>query len=690
MEANQVKLNKFLAQNDTQFIIPVYQRNYDWTLLQCKQIFDDVIFVGSNENSASHFIGSVVFIHDNVYSSSSISELSIIDGQQRLTTITLIYIAIYSLAKEMENHSLKSKIEETYLINKFANDPEKLKLKPTENNDSALKYLLRNDPNDEFQDYSRLIENYNFFKSKITEENHEVVLQGLAKLIFVEISLERDKDDPQKIFESLNSTGLELSQSDLIRNFILMGLKHKDQLNIYENYWKHIEKNATHEETNSNKVSDFIRDFLTLENRDIPNKGKVYAEYKKRYPVTDIVSLEKVLSKIKKYSNHYNKFINPNNELDLDLRNQFSLINRLEINVAYPFLLEVYNDYTSNVIKKETLIEVLELIQSFTWRRFMVGLPTNALNKIFMRLYEDIDTSEYIVSLQRALLKKKSSQRFPRDSEVLGIMREKDMYGIQTKNRTYFLEKLENFQNREPVKIEDNTDITVEHIFPQNPDPKWRISLGDEEYTEMMEKYLNTAANLTLSGNNGKLGNKYFTDKRDMNVDGKEQGYKFSRLWLNKFLSFQEKWDLETLKERLQLFEERFVKVWPFPAINIVEDIETENEEVNIFEAENPRNKKLEYAIFFDQKIEVKTITELYRHVMRSLFELNPQAFFVPDIESKLTLTKHEQNCRESIKLNDTYFIEQHMDSKSKFDRIKLILGVMGLEDELYVKFVGE
>lgn len=689
MKASETNLNRFLAQPDTQFIIPVYQRNYDWNKTQCEELFDDIIKVGSDEKHTSHFVGSIVYIHDNVYSVAGIRELSIIDGQQRLSTVTLIYIALYTLAKETGNQALVNRIQETYLINKFAQEEEKLKLRPTEHNDKALKFLLKNDPDDEYKDYSRLIENYNYFKGRITTENIDSIIQGLNKLIFVEISLERDKDDPQKIFESLNSTGLELSQSDLIRNYILMGLKHKDQTNIYENYWRHIEVNATQDETNANKVSDYIRDFLTLENRDIPNKGKVYQEFKKKYPITEIENLEKILNKIKKYSIYYNKFINPNNEEDLDIRHQLALISRLEINVAYPFLLEVYNDYASNIINKTTLIEMLELLQSFTWRRFVIGLPTNSLNKIFMRLYEDVDSSDYVVSFQKALLKKKSSQRFPRDKEVIATLKDRDMYGIQTKNRTYLLEKLENFENREPVKIEGNTDITVEHIFPQNPDPKWKITLGDEEYAVMKEKYLNTIANLTLSGNNGKLSNKYFTEKRDMNIDEKEQGYKFSRLWLNKHLSSLEKWDTEEIEKRFALIADRFLKIWKFPPV-FLDEITNENEEMNIFDADDPTHKKLEYAIFFDQKIDVKMITDLYIDVTKTLFELNPESFFTDEIENKLTLTKHPEDCREIIALNDTYFIERHMSSKDKFDRIKLLLNAMDLNDELFIKYSNE
>ncbi|CAN5156795.1 hypothetical protein BH23BAC1_BH23BAC1_26840 [soil metagenome] len=269
MKANEINFNRFLSQNDTQFVIPVYQRNYDWSHSQCKQILDDIFELGTNDGLSAHFIGSIVFVHDNVYSASGIRELTIIDGQQRLTTITLIYLVLYRLAINIGNPALVNRINETYLINKFAEDEEKLKLRPTENNDRALKHLLRSDSQEDYSEYSRLVDNFNYFNSRISIENYEVVLKGLNKLMFVEISLDREKDDPQRIFESLNSTGLELSQADLIRNYILMGLSRKAQNRIYDNYWEHIEKLAKDESTNASKVSDYIRDYLTLENKKI-------------------------------------------------------------------------------------------------------------------------------------------------------------------------------------------------------------------------------------------------------------------------------------------------------------------------------------------------------------------------------------------------------------------------------------
>lgn len=235
MKANETKVEDFLSSNKTQFVIPVYQRNYDWSTSQCKQLLDDILEVGTSNKMTAHFIGSVVYVHDDVYTSSRIKELTVIDGQQRLTTLTLIYLALYRLATEINDEALVNELSETYLINKFAPEEEKLKLWPTENNDKAIKYLLRSDKDEEFSDFSKVIDNYNYFKSRITEENFEFVLKGLSKLVFVEISLDREKDDPQRIFESLNSTGLELSQADLIRNYILMGLNRRDQNKIYNN-----------------------------------------------------------------------------------------------------------------------------------------------------------------------------------------------------------------------------------------------------------------------------------------------------------------------------------------------------------------------------------------------------------------------------------------------------------------------
>ncbi|HEY5511885.1 MAG TPA: DUF262 domain-containing protein, partial [Prolixibacteraceae bacterium] len=577
-------------------------------------------------------------------------------------------------------------INETYLINKFSPEEEKLKLRPTDNNDRALKYLLRSDETEEYSDFSKLIDNFNYFKGRITEENYQTVLKGLSKLMFVEVSLDREKDDPQRIFESLNSTGLELSQADLIRNYILMGLIRRDQNKIYQNYWEIIEKLAKDETLNVSRVSDFIRDYLTLENKNIPNKGKVYIEFKAKYPTTTLEELEVNLSRIKSLVKHYNKLINPKNEGDKDIRLQLEYINRLEINVAYPFIMKVYDDYSNSIIDKAIFLKILELVQSFTWRRFILGLGTNSLNKIFMSLYDKVDQTNYFYSIQKSLLQRTGVQRFPRNAEVIEALKVKDVYNIKSKNRTYLLERLENFDNRESVIIDGNQDITIEHIFPQNPDPKWKIELGNDEFNFIKEYYINTIGNLTLSGNNGKLGNKSFIDKRDL----EGAGYKDSRLWLNKYLSILNKWDKSEIERRYELISERVLKIWGIPIITI-EDKSDANE-VNIFDAEDPKFKRLEYAVFFDQKIQVTQVAKLYVEIFRQLFELQPETFFTTELGAKIGLTKHptEGNPRQAIALNDTYFIEGNIDNIGKFDKIKIALTIFDFEDELMIKYAEE
>ena len=609
--------------------------------------------------------------------------MTVIDGQQRLTTLTLIYLVIHSLAKELKKEELVAEISETYLINKFASEEEKLKLRPTENNNSALKYLLRSDNNEEFQEFSKLIDNFNYLKGRITAENYQYVLDGLSKLMFVEISLDRVNDDPQRIFESLNSTGLDLSQADLIRNYILMGLNRSNQNIIYHDYWQIIERLAKDEASNVSKVSEFIRDCLTLKNNKIPNKGKVYLEFKSKYPTTTVDELKTNLSEIKTLVKHYNKLINPKNESDKDIRLQLEYINRLEINVAFPFLIKVYDDYTNSTIDKKIFIEILNLIQSFTWRRFILGLPTNALNKIFMNLYEKVDKSNYLYSIKKILVQRSGSQKFPKDSEVIEALKVKDVYNIKSKNRIYLLERLENFKNTERVAIDKNSDITIEHIFPQNPDSKWKIELGNDEYVFIKENYLNTIGNLTLSGNNGKLGNKIFLDKRDLGG----VGYKESRLWLNKYLANIDIWNKTEIEKRFEQIAERFLKIWEYPNVDLLD--ETDNDEINIFEAEDPKHKKLEYAILFDQKIEVTQVSKLYVEVFKKFFEIQPETFFTTDLGEKIGLTKNpdETGLRQSVQINDTYFIESNIDSNGKFDRMKQALMIFESEDELTIKY---
>ena len=685
MKANEVSLNNFLSQTKTQFIIPVYQRNYDWTEEQCRQLFYDIIEVG-NKPGSTHFIGSIVFIHEGVYTSCEVKQLVVIDGQQRLTTFSLLYLALYRFAKENGFEEKAEEINDTFLTNKYVKDDNnKLKLKQSENNAKAFKHLLSNNNPSQYNEFSKVINNYNFFRQHISRENFETILMGINSLLFVEISLERGKDDPQRIFESLNSTGLELSQADLIRNYILMGLAPDEQVRVFESYWDIIERNAKDLNKEESRVSDFIRDYLTYKNKKIPNKNAVYDEFKLRYANRDAKFYSEAIEEIKIFSFQYNKLINPSKENDAEIRRELNYINRLEINVSFPFLMPVYNDYTNELIDKKCFLQILKFIQAYVWRRFVLGLPTNALNKIFMNLYGDVAKDDYLVSIQKALLKKKGVQKFPNDKEIELALAEKDVYNIQSKNRVYYLELLENYNNREYVNVE-NPDITIEHIFPQTPEAKWKEQLPESEFKLMVEKYLNTIANLTLSGNNGSLGNKTFEEKKNLNKNDKQQGYQFSRLWLNQYLKEINEWNIANLENRLRLITVRFFKIWEYPSVEIDEDLDND-EDYTIYNAPDPRYKKLDYFIFKDEKIETEEIAKMYYHVIRKLMEENPAAFNHPDLKQAIALTTNPKDLRTPYELISGYYIEANIDNNSKFRKLKQLLTTFDLQDELLINF---
>lgn len=682
MKANELPIITFLQAVNVQFVIPVYQRNYDWKNAECKELLNDIISV-ETEDRGTHFIGSIVFVHEGTYSTSEVKELVIIDGQQRLTTINILYVALYRFAKENSKQQDADRLYNMFLTNQYVlNESSKLKLKQTDTNSLAFQAIMRGTQN-EFGTFSNVIENYNYFRSAINEDNFEVILRGLNRLIFVEISLERDKDDPQRIFESLNSTGLDLSQSDLIRNFILMDLPPKDQNRIFETIWNPIEENAKDLIKQSSLVSEFIRDYLTLRNKKIPNKNKVYAEFKSLYSNKKEEAYHQELENIKSLSVHYKKLVNPSTVSDASIRKELEYINRLEINVAYPFLLQVFEDTENGLLSKEDLIKILKLIQSYAWRRFVVGLPTNALNKIFMSLYAEVDTEEYYDSIAKVLLKKKGSAKFPTNEDLKTALKDKDLYNTQPKNRNYLFEMLENYNNREYVNT-TNENITIEHIFPRNPNEVWSTDLSSEEYFSFKEKHLNTIGNLTLSGNNGALSNKSFLAKKEMNNDGNEQGYNYSRLWLNSYLKSLDSWKIANYEERLNIIYERFLKIWEYPDVVIFESDDSSYEQ-NIFDAESPRNKKLEYYIFENTTVIENTVSQMYVDVIRILYEKNSQ--LLVNNQDIFKITRNASDFRSPQEAINGWFVEANMDSSNKFSSLKRLLTLFDMEDELSIKY---
>ncbi len=566
MKATETSLLKFL-QATKQFIIPIYQRTYSWTEKQCSQLWDDIIRVAENDSVPSHFVGSIVYIEKGIYQVISVPKLLVIDGQQRLATISLLLAALRKKLDDVDGESeiSKKKISNYFLFNSEESGDLRYKLMLTQSDKDTFIGIIENK---EFTSVvsKRLVENYKFFEKKISEDgvDPKVVYHGVAKLIMVDVSLDRNYDNPQLIFESLNSTGLDLTQADRIRNYILMGLEPEIQNKLYTDYWFPMEQSFGHAEY-AEQFDRFMRDYLTLKSPSgtIPKIEDIYYNFKK-FKQGSSLEIQDIVADIWKYSRYWTRMAFSSNETDTDLRQLFSDINILKVDVAYPFILELYEDYENKKLTRSEFIEILKIVESYVFRRAICGIPTNSLNKTFSTLSRGIDKKNYLESVIVAFLLKTSYTRFPRDEEFGKEFVIKDVYNFR--NRNYLLRKLENFERKEMV----NTDsYTIEHIMPQNENlsSEWQAELGSN-WKDIQHKWLHTIGNLTLTGYNSEYSDRTFKEKRDLKIDGKEVGFKYSPIRLNRGLAMLDNWNESEIIKRAQELTGLAIKIWPIPKVS--------------------------------------------------------------------------------------------------------------------------
>ncbi|GAA7224363.1 hypothetical protein HpBGD77_06960 [Helicobacter pylori] len=557
MDAKAMKLLDFIGKSqEKQFVIPIYQRMYSWEKEQCKQLWDDIIKTGGNDQIEGHFIGSIVFVHDGIYTTSH-NELLIIDGQQRLTTITLLFIALRDHLNDEDEFLEKfsrQKIQNRYLINSDEKGDKKFKLILSEPDRDTLLSLIDENKRKPSEPSLKIMENFKLFEEWIRKNTDklETIFKGLDKLMVVEISLERGKDNPQLIFESMNSTGKDLTQTDLIKNYILMGLEPEKQKIFYEKYWRAMEEGFKQNETLFNQ---FVRHYLTIKTRDIPNINKVYEDFK-RYQQERGIETEALLQDLQKYCGFFCQIVFKKKD-NKDLNKALSFLVDLERDVIYPLLLELYNDYSDGVLSKQDFISIIALIESYICRRTVCGLGTNGLNKIFASFTKKINKDQYLESIKAHFLSLETTKgKFPKDSEFKNLLITIDFYNL--KEKEYFFKRLENFDTKEPV---DTQKCTIEHIMPQKLTPEWERDLG-ENFQAIHDKYLHTIGNLTLTGYNQEYSNNSFQKKRDM-----EKGFKQSPLRLNQSLkdgSFGEK----EIKKRANDLADLALKIWTYPKLD--------------------------------------------------------------------------------------------------------------------------
>ena len=615
MKASEVRLLDFLRKS-SQFVIPIYQRTYSWTSDECRQLWDDIIRTGSDDQIKTHFVGSIVYIEQGISQVSSRAPLLVIDGQQRLTTISLILEAlarrIQSISSDHEpidGFSAK-KLRHYYLLNPLEEGERGYKLLLTQTDKHALLALMEGKSPPEEKSI-RISENFAFFVQQIARLDTELapLCKGLAKLMIVDIALSRDQDKPQLIFESMNSTGRALSQADLIRNFVLMRLNPDEQTRLYNYHWRPMEV-AFGQEAYGKHFDRFMRHYLTVhtDTGEIPRISEVYDAFKEhvRKSGGDKPEIDALVKDVHSFAGYYCKMA-LRTEKDRMLSSAFSDLLDLKADVAYPLLLELYNDYSQQRLSREDFAQAVRLIESYVFRRAVCEMPTNSMNKTFATFKRAIDKTRYLESLQAHFLLLPTYRRFPSDKEFRNGLKTRDLYNFRS--RSYWLCRLENHGRKERVQVEE---YTIEHIMPQNENLpiKWRTELG-EHWEDVHKNLLHTLGNLTLTGYNSEYRDLPFARKRDM-----KGGFRQSPLQINKGLGQLERWDEAAIRARADQLAKIATSVWPAPSLP-----------VEILDSYRPKktDKDAGYSLE-DHKFltEGGTTRELFELLRREVLALDP------------------------------------------------------------------
>ena len=664
MKGSEARLLVYLQGSDKRFVIPVYQRNYDWKTENCRQLYDDLVQVIKRKRK-SHFFGSITSVYNPEGSS---MEFRVIDGQQRITTVSLLLLSMYNLLDkgivETDNPYLKKKLMEDYLIDQYSPLDTRIKLKSVKNDRIAYEKLF-DDPADYIPN-SGLTINYNYFYDRIQrkEININQLFDAISRLEIISITLNTD-DDPQLIFDSLNSTGVALSEGDRIRNFILMGLPSKQQESYYKKYWNKIEECTNYD------PSTFIRDYLSVKTQLISPQKKVYITFKEY--VEDLsIKTEELLSDMVNYARWF-KQINTADTKEKKLNACIYRLNRLETTVTRPFFLEVMRLNSEGNLDLQQVTEIFEYTENYLFRRTICDLPTNALNKIFLSLHKEImrydgTVNNYVDKFKYVISSKKERTRFPDDEEFKIAFSERQVFLMNSKNKIYILERLENYgtdEDKDIYRHYDAGDYSIEHIMPQHLTPSWVTSLGDD-YEQIHNTWIHRIANLTLTAYNSKYSNSSFDDKKNM-----ANGFTDSGIRLNSFISQKDKWTLAELEERDQYLTNHAVNIWSMPtstfkpAAKVMDSFTLEDDE-------NLSGKQIAKFSFKSIERPVNSWVDMYGAVVKILHDedksvLSRLAYESSRVEDAAAYVSHkEEDLRAALEIEPGLYIERNNSTQAK------------------------
>jgi len=542
----------------TQFIIPVFQRDYTWQAEpQCSQLWRDVIRAARADGAHGHFLGSIVYIATGD-SKAGFTRWLLIDGQQRLTTLTLLLAALRDHIRDIdwtggEDDPTPKRINAYFLKNVQEEGSREQKL-VLRRHDQATLHALLNGKEFPPQASERIRENYNYFREQLSEANPTDVYRGIGRLVIVDVALDRQTDDPQLIFESLNSTGVDLSQSDLVRNFILMRLPEKEQTKLYETYWSKIEGLFRGSE---GTFDSFARDYVALKTEASKQEkaAEIYYAFREYFPRLKEESggLEETLANMLSYARYYSAFSlgrGVTGERGQRLAKLRHLVDVPAILVMRLFECREHAD----MLNEEEFLEALALIESYILRRAICGYQTRGYWQTFASLAYRIGDEDPLTDLKVALARQRENYRFPSDEEFVRALNEGDMYGLRVCR--HLLEGLENHNSKE---LTDTSGYSIEHIMPQNEhlSAGWRTMLG-ENWKEVQKTWLHRLGNLTLTAYNSKYSDKPFDEKKTI-----KGGFSDSSVRLNKFVREQQTWTANEISVRTDALAKYAIEVWP-------------------------------------------------------------------------------------------------------------------------------
>lgn len=667
------------------FIIPIYQRRYSWKKSQCERLFDDI--EDACRNNRNHFIGCIITVSEGV-----MGDYLVIDGQQRITTISLLLKAIYDLIKNGElsgYNELADEIRDDFLkLRRGGSDQERIRLNLL--NEDKDEYFQLFDEDRILSEDSVMHSNYNYFVSRLkgTALDIEKLYDTIQSLQIVAITLDQD-DNPQLIFESLNSTGLALTEGDKIRNFILMGLSSAEQIRYYSEYWSKIEKNCGNEDT-----SGFVRDYLSLKTQKIPNIKNVYQDFRQYWLTSGKMPVE-ILEDLRTYSHAYRKLL----EASTGIKAADAAITglaHLETNVIRPFAIEVIKLGDEGAIPNEEVGRIFSIIEDFIFRRLICALPSNALNKIFSTLANDIKKLDgsydnYSDKLSFVLLRKQGSGRFPSDDEFSSELKNRNLYG-STVSRViwYIFSCLENEGTLETKDIWnhlENGEYSIEHIMPQSLSDVWKSDLG-ADWEVIHETWKNRLGNLTVvaSPYNSMFSNNSFVRKRDM-----EHGFRDSGLRINQTIAIKDKWGIEELEERSANLAYRALSIWP-GLETTYQMTEKDSTEVSLDDDFDFTGRSLLSASFNGTPIVATVWADFMDIVCKLIYEMDPSGIAQVakdaarfNLDSFLSVSEVDH----SRKISESIYLRTDCDTNRKIWFLRHLFSSLNLDEDSLIMNMG-